>query len=506
MPARRSRSLSPSTDAGQDHLDLADPRGSATIRSHDASRKRDRPVLGERCSRISSRRCAKRVTPSRHAPTSTTVEPVESEDRELFEIACFTEGLTANPDDPIEWLDRMGRGKGSNRLVAIIGGLNNNAGPRLVATFTLAAPPLRRMMESTAASYGLATPPQDAGGREVLNFLSELLTRLKCPSEEEYIAALESLTAEEGRELAEDAVVIAEVGAPAADPDFPRNLLLQAGCFVPGSLNGLLERVRRLKLCLPAFLTAPPSEPFGAWLQSAVRRNELEDYDAKDSGWDVSGDPRILCSNVAYAMIPTPEEASIATGPLAVFVDHEGRCGICREHLTTLFGLDLRDNRLGFLQFAGKRLRFAYCEQCVVNAPTFTSINGNGRSRWIPGPGQPTTLARWVGRIRRLLTRNPIEPFDPENRMPRGGLQLGPRRRALTPRIPGSGSRIMETRSSVACHAGSKMSASPRAPAVPRTMAFIGQVDRLDLHFGDGILYAFLCGDCKIAATGEQMT
>ena len=37
-------------------------------------------------------------------------------------------------------------------------------------------------------------------------------------------------------------------------------------------------------------------------------------------------------------------------------------------------------------------------------------------------------------------------------------------------------------------------------------MAFIGQVDRLDLHFGDGILYAFLCGDCKIAATGEQMT
>ena len=155
---------------------------------------------------------AKRVTPSRHAPTSTTVEPVESEDRELFEIACFTEGLTANPDDPIEWLDRMGRGKGSNRLVAIIGGLNNNAGPRLVATFTLAAPPLRRMMESTAASYGLATPPQDAGGREVLNFLSELLTRLKCPSEEEYIAALESLTAEEGRELAEDAVVIAEAG------------------------------------------------------------------------------------------------------------------------------------------------------------------------------------------------------------------------------------------------------------------------------------------------------
>ena len=37
-------------------------------------------------------------------------------------------------------------------------------------------------------------------------------------------------------------------------------------------------------------------------------------------------------------------------------------------------------------------------------------------------------------------------------------------------------------------------------------MAFIGQVDRLDLHFGDGILYVFLGGDCKIAATGEQMT
>src|SRR5262249_47819534 len=248
--------------------------------------------------------------------------PGEALGPEFFEIACLAAARSPNADDPFEWLDRRGRDAKSPRTAEVAIGLNNDQAPQVVASYLGAAPPLRRSFERVAAAAGLAPPPSSSI-RDVLAFLAELVARFRPPDEAEYLAVYESLTPGEARDLAVEAIEIAEAGAPPALVHLPGDMLLRLGCLAPGSLDGLQDRLRPLNLRLPAFLMVPPGQPLGDWLKKAGDR-----YQAEVSGWDIDGEPRRLHYETAYPLIQRSGEAA-AAGPVVVLAEHEGRCGSC---------------------------------------------------------------------------------------------------------------------------------------------------------------------------------
>ncbi len=315
------------------------------------------------------------------------------------------------------------------------------------------------------------------------------MARFRPPDEAEYLAVYESLPPVEARELAVEAIEIAEAGAPPALVHLPSEMLLRLGCLAPGSLDGLQNRLRPLNLRLPAFLIVPPEQPLGDWLKKAGDR-----YQAEVSGWDIDGEPRRLYYETAYPLILCSGEAT-AAGPVVVLAEHEGQCGSCGLRLTTLFDLDLADECLRFLGVPGHRLRIAVCEGCVEvgEGPTYSSVDGEGGSLWRRGPGPPIPGAGGAA-----------ADFDDSYRLPRGRLSLDSRRRS--PYAAFEGVRINHTGNSQVGGLPTWVQDPnyPPCPGCRRSMTFVGQVDGSDLSCGDSVLYAFLCAECQIATAGGQ--
>ena len=412
--------------------------------------------------------------------------PGEALGPEFFEVACLAAARSANADDPFEWLDRWGRDVKSPRTAEVAIGLNNDQAPQLVASYLGAAPPLRRSFERVAAAVGL-DPPSPSSIRDVLAFLAELVARFRPPDEAEYLAVYESLMPAEARELAIEAIEIAEAGAAGPGPPARRHA---AAARVPGA--GVARRPARSP---PPPGLAPPGLPDGATGATSRELAEASRRPLPGRGLGLGHRrpaPAALLRDRSPAH-PAPEEA--AAGPVVALAEHEGQCGSCGLQLTTLFEFDLADERLRFLGVPGHRLRIAVCEGCVEvgEGPTYSSVDGRGGSSWRHGPGPPIPDAGGAA-----------EDFDDSDRLPRGRLALGPFRRS--PYAAFEGVRINHTGNSQLGGLPTWVQDPdyPPCPGCRRPMVFVGQVDGSDLCHGDSVLYAFLCAGCQIAAAGGQ--
>lgn len=231
-----------------------------------------------------------------------------------------------------------------------------------------------------------------------------------------------------------------------------------------------------------------------SWLSH--RRGSLERY-MHLAGWELTpdGKRRNLCFSQCYELIPREERRDRRdVEPIRVMIPREDRCGSCGRHLFTLFDYHLRDPRFAFLNLGGEQLRIAMCPtDTSLGERVFTEVDAFGKSEWSHENGEP---------VEPLDDLDDWEDLPP---LPYDQLVLGDARR--TP---------VETQAAYWQKGLSQIGGYPewvqypdypRCPKCQQTMVFIGQLELADIAENvEGMIYAFLCADCGIAATGYQQT
>ena len=235
---------------------------------------------------------------------------------------------------------------------------------------------------------------------------AKLLQRYDRRLDEEYAAAIEELSSDEGAVLARAALAALssreERTAKGGEsellrvaclvPDALRDLhteLFARGIFYPGTLylgaraearDKLIARVERrwwrfesgrngftidhLLQCLAWIGDDVICSLFDGWRRRGTSFTGLfvpPWHYANEAGWelDETGRRRDLISKAAYALVPTGE-VGLAGRALDVVTAHDSACGWCSRELTTLFDCDLRDARVAsIVRMPGERLRIA---------------------------------------------------------------------------------------------------------------------------------------------------
>jgi hypothetical protein len=228
-----------------------------------------------------------------------------------------------------------------------------------------------------------------------------------------------------------------------------------------------------------------------AW--HASRYVRFADFET-EAGWELTpeGHRRNLYVSQAYELIPwEPSHLETTHLPIGTFISQDARCGWCGRSLETLFDLDLTDARLQFWPVRGIRLRIACCLQCSWYKHLYTDIDFDGHVSWSQGNEalqeqdaivgwEPMT---WTGGILVLgLPRR--TPFELQ-----GALFAAP-----CSQLGGVPSWV-------------QWAEFPRCPSCTRRMLYVGQVEATDvIEQGEGVLFGFLCVECRKAATVFQQT
>jgi hypothetical protein len=279
----------------------------------------------------------------------------------------------------------------------------------------------------------------------------------------ERLAAYRELSRDEGQRLA-----MTIIGAWKSDPTayerLVEEILLHLACLVPDSVTRVRDK---------------------AAVDEILSYEEV--YQELSEG---QRGPRYY-HNECYQLIPKDQvPAAGRAGPATVITPQEGSCGWCGGRLTTLFDVDLQDQRLRFLAPGWKRLRIGTCTRCTLFETVFTEVDPEGGSHW----------SRYNSRPDYIGTEEHRWPF------PHGRLTLGPRRRSP-----------YEAHYLVLDEGGSQLggfpmwiqhTSHPHCPKCSNLMMFIGQVQTDDAlgESGEGVTYAFLCQKCRIAATTYEQT
>jgi hypothetical protein len=210
------------------------------------------------------------------------------------------------------------------------------------------------------------------------------------------------------------------------------------------------------------------------------------------AGWELDGEtPHWLwlewCCRLEHV---APNVSTSDEDPVNVGIQQEDACGWCGLPLTTLFDLRLSGVRPAFPAMTGDRLRIAMCDQCTFFLTTFTEVDFYGRSTWSTHNSQqksppPTNAYDWPRRQVRLgrWKRSPIESYETVSEWDNVS-QLG------------------------GCPTWLPYPEYPDCPSCGHSMLFIGQLafDLLDNYGPEGIIHAYLCQTCNIAATNYQQT
>ena len=230
-----------------------------------------------------------------------------------------------------------------------------------------------------------------------------------------------------------------------------------------------------------------------AW--SAGFSYPLEEFTI-EAGWELTEDGRRrdLYYQNSYDIMPwdrlAPEQLP---GPLTIATMQEETCGWCGRSLMTLFDVALRDPRLVFLKIGGERLRTPLCLNCsfqydVLQDRVWMDIDGDGLARWSPVNGERPDRIQ----IRHEYSDGYVPPF-PLQRVALGLARPTPYERA--------GSHIG------GCPYWPQSSADyPCCPVCQGRMTFVGQyeLNRPNLSYLEGVLYAFVCVPCGKATIGYQ--
>ena len=157
--------------------------------------------------------------------------------------------------------------------------------------------------------------------------------------------------------------------------------------------------------------------------------------------------------------------------------------------MTALFDLDLSNALLASLGIEGSRLRIETCDVCTCYGMVFTQVDWSGGTSWHPANIRPDYL--------------PDDAADWD--FPKAdALVLSSQQRPITE----SADRNMPISfSQVGGHPSWEQDSEyPRCPSCQRRMVFIAQLSNEDYAAAEGIYYAFVCRDCRVAATHYQQT
>ena len=288
-------------------------------------------------------------------------------------------------------------------------------------------------------------------------------------------------------------------------------LLINKGHYYPGILfKGASHKIREILinqiekdkenrnhilLALSWVGDSRVSELFSQWHKDPPSwKNELyipaEDY-SFESGWTLTdGGNR---SNMFYTdCYPLVHAATSEAEPLSTIKNHEDKCPFCRSQMTVLFDFDLTNPIFNFLNFKGERLRISTCHICTCYGYIFTKIDFSGYSKWHEANKKPSYLPN-------------IENPEEEALEVTKPLTLSRTKRdpyyasSWVSEVPGS---------QIGGHPTWIQDAEyPICPKCSKHMKFIGQLDCADfMQYGEGIYYAFICEECRIAATHYQQT
>lgn len=286
------------------------------------------------------------------------------------------------------------------------------------------------------------------------------------------------------------------------------DLLITAGDFYPGFLfhraspeirDRLIQRIGRDRKNRNSILVALAwigdqgvIDLFRRWRAKAPPWSDklplpLEAF-LLEAGWELTeaGERRALFSSTCHALIPgEPQKGS----PVSSAVPVASACPWCERDLTSLFLLDLSDERLRPVLGIGDRLQVMTCEVCTCFSTVFAQpVLGTEEillSRPTPQAPSPDASEDWL-------------------RLPQDHLLLSHLRSPYHAVLWG----IPEVHSQVGGHpTWIQDSEYPGCPACSQRMPFLAQLAVEDFNDpGEGIYYAFACPDCRTTATVYQQS
>jgi hypothetical protein len=334
-----------------------------------------------------------------------------------------------------------------------------------------------------------------------------------------------SLSAEVGQQLARDTIEIWE-SDPETNQEETDEALRFLACLVPGSLRGLHLRLLEEEIfeADELFWNVDPEARDQmirmvetdtesgyryfvlsrlAWTRDEVvqavmhrwrRASGIESYAMQDAGWELTetGERRFFYPTECYRLVPVSKAPGAdVPGPVNVITPHEESCPWCGQRLVNLFDCDLQDPRLAFLAPGWSRLRILMCGRCTCFSHVYSDVDPQGSCRWSDLNEHPGFIG------------DEDQGYD----FPPGQLVLGPLRRTpIESRVP---SPYMELSTS---QIGGfplwiQSLKPPECPKCQRTMSFVGQLSIAEAGAGsEGMTYAFLCQECRLAVTFYEQT
>ena len=207
----------------------------------------------------------------------------------------------------------------------------------------------------------------------------------------------------------------------------------------------------------------------------------------RKAAWELEGNRRRdLFHAECWAITPGDRAADAA---IDVMGEADQSCPWCKRRLVHLIELNVTDERFTFLNFNGEKLRILTCEACTCFGFMFSRISADGSVRLADESKRPVRLPEdssswaqspWKGQAVQLHRRRAIHAVD--WCMPVTVSQVG-----------GLPSWVQSAE-------------FPKCPDCSKTMTFVAQVDNGHFPTDEGVYYAFLCTECRTAATGYQQT
>lgn len=210
---------------------------------------------------------------------------------------------------------------------------------------------------------------------------------------------------------------------------------------------------------------------------------EPEEY-AHEAGWELTAEDQRR--NLYFPQCFHLEMKSTGScEALRVVDERNDTCPNCALPLTNLFDVDLKATGLS----DNGSFRVVTCECCTAYSTIFGYMDSKGNAHLsaknIPPAWLPDDVSEWrrlpVNSMRQGNLRSPLFAADPF--LPVSFSQLG-----------GYPTWIQDAE-------------YPLCPQCSHTMMFLAQLDYADIEqYGEGIIYAFICPECRTTATSYQQS
>ncbi len=218
----------------------------------------------------------------------------------------------------------------------------------------------------------------------------------------------------------------------------------------------------------------------------------------QNAGWELTaqGQRRDLYYHSCFSLILNEQGNEEVSSPVKTGRLCEERCRGCGRHLFALFDCDLRAPVLSFFSIHGSHLRMAMCPTCTMMGElVYIDVDWDGSVYWSVDTGEDPI-------------EEPLEDLNDWEDMP-----------ALRPAVLVLGTSRPTPYETYRAHTQEGLSQfggfpswiqTPEYPLCPKcqqTMKFVGQCALVDiLPQTEGILYAFLCVECKKAVITFQQS